>query len=229
MTLEAYPSQFPWPPNQTIKIECSDRILGEGTEKRTYLGKALFNYPQNVVIKQLRAYSQPNLENSVNLAKCAQQMAEKWNRINSYIQINFAQPIIKENLLIEPYIGEFTKFNDNNGNTNGDQIDAFTHFTFHESGGEYIICDLQGVKSSTFFPTIYKLSDPAVCSKNQSMGSTDTGSDGINSFFKEHKCTVFCMQYSKPNSVFPSNVNPQMRIREGDPNSLNNTIFCSIM
>jgi Alpha-kinase family len=52
--------------------------------------------------------------------------------------------------LVEPFIENFEKFNSNSGWVNpnggvwGDAIQALSHFSYHDSGGEYLLCDLQG-------------------------------------------------------------------------------------
>ena len=51
--------------------------------------------------------------------------------------------------LVEPYIRDYTKFTSNGGWINdndpdAEAMEAFSHFTYHRSGGSMIVCDLQG-------------------------------------------------------------------------------------
>lgn len=67
--------------------------------------------------------------------------------------------------LVEPYIEDFEKFNSNSGwapvtgNLWSDVMQALSHFSYHNSGGQYLLCSLQGgstaivCKSSAFHPS----------------------------------------------------------------------------
>ena len=52
--------------------------------------------------------------------------------------------------LVEPMIAHFQKFNSNSGwvGDSGDSwcqaMQALSHFSFHDSDGSYLLCDLQG-------------------------------------------------------------------------------------
>lgn len=67
-------------------------------------------------------------------------------------------------------------------------MQALSYFSYHISGGNYVLCDLQG--------GIYRheavLSDPVILSRNREFGVTDLGSDGISSFFSQHICSDYC-------------------------------------
>eukprot|EP01006_Ploeotia_vitrea_P030836 TRINITY_DN63157_c0_g1_i2.p2 TRINITY_DN63157_c0_g1~~TRINITY_DN63157_c0_g1_i2.p2 ORF type:complete len:341 (-),score=60.44 TRINITY_DN63157_c0_g1_i2:1353-2375(-) len=86
------------------------------------------------------------------------------------------------NYFLEPYLeGTFVKHNDIFGNiyTNNLVAEAFSCFTYHKSGGKYIILDIQGVN--------YHWTDTAVCSLERKLGGiTDTGFVGIQGFFKNY-------------------------------------------
>jgi hypothetical protein len=103
--------------------------------------------------------------------------------------------------MIEPLIRDYEKFTSNSGwirDTSDWQVRcmaAFTHYSYHESGGQLIICDIQGrykndrhdKKKSRF-----ELGDPAICSRHRLYGPTDLGEKGIDSFFSNHVCNEFC-------------------------------------
>ncbi|KAL9476272.1 hypothetical protein ACSS6W_006113 [Trichoderma asperelloides] len=95
--------------------------------------------------------------------------------------------------LCEPFIQNYQKFNSNTGWNDssipwGKVMQALSHFSYHISGGKYVLCDLQG--------GIYRrgavLSDPAILSRNRDYGVTDLGPDGISSFFRQHTCNDYC-------------------------------------
>ena len=70
---------------------------------------------------------------------------------------------------------------------------AFSHYTYHASGGKELVCDLQGVKRSNR----YVLTDPVICSLREDYGLTDMGEAGIQAFFANHKCTEICQNWRK--------------------------------
>ncbi|XP_038045235.1 uncharacterized protein LOC119719812 [Patiria miniata] len=104
-------------------------------------------------------------------------------------------------LAVERYLeGDYVKFNNNSGYLAREDIAtpaAFSHFTYHESNGTALVCDLQGVRSRAG----YKFTDPAVSSSGTQLGfygSTDLGICGIVKFFKNHRCNELCKGLKKP-------------------------------
>ncbi|KOS21220.1 Alpha-protein kinase vwkA [Escovopsis weberi] len=86
--------------------------------------------------------------------------------------------------LVEPFIEGYQKFNSNTGWMDdslpwGEAMQALSHFSYHVTGGNFVLCDLQG--------GIYRrevvLSDPVILSRNRDYGVTDLGPEGISSFF----------------------------------------------
>jgi hypothetical protein len=133
--------------------------------------------------------------------------AELWNSsCDLYKEILISKGTIHKSnsgikYLVEPLIRDYEKFTSNTGwigNTSDWQVrcmEAFTHFSYHESGGQLIVCDIQGgykynhrdKKKSRF-----ELGDPAICSRRRLYGPTDLGEKGIDSFFNNHVCNEFC-------------------------------------
>jgi hypothetical protein len=107
--------------------------------------------------------------------------------------------------LMEPLIENFEKFNSNSGWRSHESqwhlvMQALSHFSYHSSGGNTVICDLQG--------GIYKdgvvLTDPVILSQHRKYGPTDLGRDGIITFFSRHRCNQFCSRsWSKPRNPVP--------------------------
>ncbi|KAK3354029.1 kinase-like domain-containing protein [Lasiosphaeria hispida] len=105
-------------------------------------------------------------------------------------------------ILQEPFIQNYQKFNSNTGWTDTTRdwsqvMQALSHFSYHISGGNYVLCDLQG----GIYQNEVILSDPAILSRNREYGVTDLGSEGISSFFSQHECSGYC----RPNWTRPSN------------------------
>jgi len=93
---------------------------------------------------------------------------------------------------VEPYINDFQKFNSNSGMAIGPEgptwssvMQALSHYSYHVSGGQYVLCDLQGgiVKSECEFNGNAILTDPVILSRDREYGITDLGLEGISTFF----------------------------------------------
>lgn len=110
--------------------------------------------------------------------------------------------------LNEPFIQNYEKFNSNSGwfddsTAWGKVMQALSHFSYHVSGGNYVLCDLQG--------GIYRhevvLSDPVILSQRREYGVTDLGPQGISSFFHQHECNGYC----RPHWTRPSRTTQHFR------------------
>lgn len=101
--------------------------------------------------------------------------------------------LVGEWVAAEDYLyGNYTKWLSNNGWVNdnaGLSLPAFSHWTWVATGGQVLVCDLQGVCDN---PKGYWLTDPAIHSPRQEYGITDLGNVGIHNFFATHVCTTFC-------------------------------------
>lgn len=125
----------------------------------------------------------------------------------------------KRALLVEDFLmGKFTKFNSNNGyvredDPNGASIDlvigsalltdfvqAFSHWVYDHTKHQMIVCDLQGILDMEGRRPVFRLTDPAICSKPKkdrhgnktSYGKTDQGMTGIRNFCCNHVCNTVC-------------------------------------
>ena len=102
--------------------------------------------------------------------------------------------------LVEPLINsKFVKFNSNTGREKNDDIcKALSHYSYVMTGGQLLLCDLQGgtwwSKDSDGEETqYYILTDPAIHSANgPEFGATDLGQDGIDNFMYHHECGDYC-------------------------------------
>ena len=98
---------------------------------------------------------------------------------------------------IEEHIGgEFQRYPANSPSV----MDAFTHFTYQQSGGRAIVSDLQGVAKDD---GSFHVTDPVIHSLNGSFGTEDQGVTGINDFFKAHRCNRVCLSFPKMTPLTP--------------------------
>ncbi len=123
--------------------------------------------------------------------------------------------------MVERFLpGTFQKFNSNYGFEDNEHpiMTAFSHWSYTETKGEFMVCDLQGTLTlgcidqlidsflqistwgvSHLLPGTssdegYMLTDPAVhSSKHQFIHScTDLGENGMNAVLQGHQCTDLC-------------------------------------
>ena len=82
-----------------------------------------------------------------------------------------------QKVLVEPHIANFRKFNSNTGKADNahEIIQALSHFSYHQSGGQMCLCDLQGGQDGHQ----YVLSDVVLLSITRQFGATDLGQPGI--------------------------------------------------
>ena len=73
-------------------------------------------------------------------------------------------------------------------------LDAFMHFTYHESGGRLVVCGLEGVQDSEGF----YLKTPTIHSRAREFGNSDGGFPAICEVFRNHICTNLCKDMIKP-------------------------------
>jgi hypothetical protein len=103
-------------------------------------------------------------------------------------------------VLQEPFIKHYQKFNSNTGWADNDTpwprvMQALSHFSYHVSGRQFVLCDLQG----GLYTNGVCLTDPVILSRNKQYGVTDLGPKGISSFFSNHTCNEYCKSnWSKP-------------------------------
>ncbi|KAF7548547.1 hypothetical protein G7Z17_g6985 [Cylindrodendrum hubeiense] len=134
-----------------------------------------------------------------------------------------------EHMSLEPYIhGTYIKYNNNSGYVNQDipndefnkAAQAFSHFTFERSSGEFLVCDLQGVGQVLTDPAIHTL-DP----NRFKLVDTNLGEDGFKFFFAAHDCNKICekLELKSNKEMMMSN---SFRFRDLWP-TLDKTVCCS--
>jgi len=90
-------------------------------------------------------------------------------------------------------MGNYVKYN-NNWDWNDDRRNtpqAFSHFTWEESGKSILVCDLQGVGDLW--------TDPQIHSRDgKGYGKGNMGMRGIAAFLNNHRCNAICMALKLP-------------------------------
>jgi len=141
-------------------------------------------------------------------------LVKEWNSrsfIDKIVQVNIPQVWTFQDhgygdswagkkVLQEPFIDNYVKFNSNSGWADGSTpwprvMQALSHFSYHVSGGQFVLCDLQG----GIYSNAVVLTDPVILSRSKTFGVTDLGAMGISSFFSNHRCNEFCKSdWTKP-------------------------------
>lgn len=95
----------------------------------------------------------------LNILARAQSIIDAWHAarvIDSRIMLNTAEiweyaRSDGKKTLVEPFINNYEKFNSNTGWTAAhsgsvwsEAMQALSHFSFHTTGGQFLLCDLQG-------------------------------------------------------------------------------------
>jgi hypothetical protein len=167
-------------------------------------------------------YDEDMYEKDLKAVEQAVVIIQKFNDakyLDKLIRINVPQVFARiagdykgSKLLVEPYVEDYQKFNSNSGwvpkeaNPNSpaswsQAMQALSHFSYHISSGQFLLCDLQG----GIYSNGIALSDPVVLSANQRFGPTDLGPKGMSSFFARHQCNRFCRsEWTKPREQFAS-------------------------
>ncbi|GMH34715.1 hypothetical protein BSKO_02576 [Bryopsis sp. KO-2023] len=146
------------------------------------------------------------------------EIVQKWNDerlVDRIVRVNEAQvwvsqdpcpgpgynnrdrrPGAGERCLVEPFIENYQKFNSNSGWCDRSSpwprvMQALSHYSYHISKGELLLCDLQG----GCYQNGVVLTDPVIMSNNRRYGVTDLGSEGISNFFANHRCNEYCRSH----------------------------------
>lgn len=203
----------------SVEIDTTD-VLGTGSFRIAYRGKYTNGRKihQPAACKRFLSHMGNDLEQyyyGLDFKVVDQSIifAQQWNNFcqaKDSITINRGNLIQHQGttFLFEPLIEPYYKYTNNAGWIRNDPsirksiecLEAFSHFTYHISDRNMIVCDLQGkykVDRFTFTKSHYQLTDPAICSGRRTFGPTDMGQKGIVSFFAKHTCNQFCAKYGK--------------------------------
>lgn len=160
---------------------------------RAVFESSFFDAEMSVVAKSLELLSQWN---------GARFISQKVRLNEPEIWVVEAGECTGQRCLIEPYIEGFAKFNSNSGWTTSDGsswadlMQALSHYSYHNSSGQTLLCDLQG----GIYADGAILTDPVIMSGTAGRyGPADLGREGIISFFSQHTCGQYCRaEWTKP-------------------------------
>ncbi|KAK6362763.1 hypothetical protein TWF730_000218 [Orbilia blumenaviensis] len=206
--------------NHSTTATIDNKLFGSGTFKYVYAGTYTSGPRKGhrCVSKEFKSgcvVEEHYFQEELNICDKAQKIIDEFNEeeiISQEIHLNTPEVWTYvpgchksgQKSLIEPMILNFEKFNSNSGWALTDStgwasvMQALSHFSYHNSGGQLLLCDLQGGR----YKDGYVLTDPVIMSRAQNRGPADLGSDGITSFFQRHRCGPFCdKSWSKPRVV----------------------------
>ncbi|GKY95378.1 hypothetical protein MPSEU_000499400 [Mayamaea pseudoterrestris] len=199
--------------SQSVTLH-KNQIVGQGKFRIAYAGTYVGGNrnQQEAVCKRFRdnygVLESEFFASAFKIADKAIEYAEDWNNMCEYgkkimITRGDVMPIGGHKYLVEPLIRYFEKYTSNNGwIANEDDVgwvvlamEAFSHYTYHRSGGQLIVCDMQGRYRYNKYSKAkcrFEVTDVAICSRRRSYGPTDLAEKGIESFFANHTCNRFC-------------------------------------
>ncbi|KAI0434454.1 MHCK/EF2 kinase [Xylaria sp. FL1042] len=148
--------------NSTRATIHRSELFASGTFKNVYEGRytAGGRAGERCVAKEFKTgsvYEEHYFNEEMNIIRCSQKVVDDWHAadlIDKRILLNTPEIWTYEGSgaksLIEPMIENFEKFNSNSGwvdTTNGawgQVMQALSHYSYHNSGGQLLLCDLQG-------------------------------------------------------------------------------------
>ena len=183
-----------------VNVDLND-IFAEGTFKYCAEGRYAggLRTGQKCVVKWFKEdndFHGDLFERDLEAVQHTLRIITQWNQaaltpdVRMRINIPEIWTIQGQKSLLEPFIEDFTKFNSNTGwyakgarNGMYEVLQALSHYSYHISSGQFLICDLQGGINRN----VVTLTDPAVMSRKQKFGPADLGPRGISSFFYFHR------------------------------------------
>ena len=233
----------------TYELIVESEPFSEGGCRVAYRARMISPRECDVVIKIPKHKGKPkpamqktDWDMDIKASEKAEEMAKAFNEESGTSRpLHFRKPILMKVItgqfksssyvLVEAYLeGDYTKWNSNYRYVNEEDrtsLQAFSHFTYMETNGELLICDLQGVKDENQ----YSLTDPSVHSVTQEYGNTDCGREGMDNFFRQHKCDSYCSKLrlqnrdSSKSEVAEDRVTSQNRIELSNRNNDNTMLF----
>ena len=203
----------------------SDEILGKGAGKTAYYsrhcdtdgGRKRNQKSVTKFYNEKYVFDEDFWSREVQGHKKANDLALAWNKSEfCHRKIRVLLPVqnklvgtenpkfgrkIGEYCLVEDNLPGFEKFNSNTMTIKGCEkmsTQAFSHWTYHHSNGQYLFVDCQG---SVDNQSGYVLTDPVIVSRGSfwtsSYGPCDGGKDMMITWFENHKCNSFCRRYWK--------------------------------
>jgi hypothetical protein len=148
--------------NATAAVIDKSEIYASGTFKNVWLGEYTEGRRagQACVSKEFKTgsvYEKHYYAEELAIVRRAQKIIDAWHVedvIDKRVILNTPEVWRYKNVgdmsLVEPFVKNFEKFNSNSGWANvtgcvwSDAMQALSHFSYHSSGGQFLLCDLQG-------------------------------------------------------------------------------------
>lgn len=147
-------------------IHVGDTPYQSGTFKRVWVGHYNdgFRRGERCIVKEFKegsVYEEYFFEEEIMIVDKAIEITGRFNmagilggrkvRVNMPVVATATSREVRGvKVLVEPFIHGFDKFNSNSGWVNaaagdwGEAMQALSHFSYHDSNGRYLLCDLQG-------------------------------------------------------------------------------------
>lgn len=140
----------------------NQKVIASGTFKNVYAGTYTGGKRagQKCVAKEFKTgsvHESHYFDEEMNVLCRAQMIIDDWHEaglIDKRILLNTPEiwqyEITGIKCLVEPMIEKYEKFNSNTGWANvksgawGQAMQSLSHFSYHNSGGHFLLCDLQG-------------------------------------------------------------------------------------
>ncbi|ELR17549.1 MHCK/EF2 kinase domain containing protein [Acanthamoeba castellanii str. Neff] len=198
---------------QTVRGLIEDQVMAEGSLRVVHKVWAGNNF---YVIKRFKPHVVTTLklateealvrllQEEVVMQRCAWDLAARWNalempknvQVNPLFVVKLADRLPQVWAVMEPMLEgadqSYVKYNDNCGGVFAQEgrvretPQTFSHFTHLVTGGQWLVCDLQGVGDTFTDPQVH--TNP----RERCPVAGNHGPKGMDDFFATHQCSALC-------------------------------------
>jgi elongation factor 2 kinase len=198
---------------RTVRSLIEDRVMAEGSLRVVYKAWVLDKF---YVIKRFKPHVLAALaisteetlikllQEEVVMQWQASELATRWNKlampknvkVNPLFVVKLADRLPLEWAVMEPMLEgaaeSYVKYNDNCGGVFAQEgrvretPQTFSHFTHLVTGGQWLVCDLQGVGDTFTDPQVH--TNP----RERCPVVGNHGPKGMDDFFATHQCSALC-------------------------------------
>jgi len=187
--------------SKSIQVQVDWTPWNEGSMRVVYQMKDLSRHAgdQECVAKLLKTPASPKAYfEEVEMQAVCKDLAHEFNKRKPPKKIDFILPYVIEfphsgvfATVEKKLSGSYKKHTNNYGFVSAEDRNtpqAFSHFSWVQSGGKLLVCDIQGVGDVYTDPQIHSNEGPGIFK----YGPGDIGVEGINKFFTTHRCNAIC-------------------------------------
>jgi elongation factor 2 kinase len=198
---------------RTVRGLIEDRVMAEGSLRVVYKAWVLDKF---YVIKRFKPHVLAALaisteealvkllQEEVVMQRHAWELAARWNalampknvQVNPLFVVKLADRLPQVWAVMEPMLEgadqSYVKYNDNCGGVFAQEgrvretPQTFSHFTHLVTGGQWLVCDLQGVGDTFTDPQVH--TNP----RERCPVAGNHGPKGMDDFFATHQCSALC-------------------------------------